>query len=162
MAVLYCACTFSGAFSGLLAFALAKMDGLGGLSGWKWIFIIEGMMPVILSVVVYFYLPDSPATAKFLTQAERDFIVNRLAYETGSGAGKVSHDEKIQMRHVKDAFADWKNWAAMVIYCGVSVGVYGFVATVPTVVRDLGYTAANAQLMTIPVSTGPRGNASRS
>ena len=152
MAVLYTACTFSGAFSGLLAFAIVKMDGVGGLAGWKWIFIIEGMLPCILAVFVWFYLPDSPETATFLTQAERDFLINRLANETGSGAGKVSHNEKIQFRHVKDAFTDWKNYAAMIVYSGVSIGVYGFVATVPTIVRDLGYTSSQAQLMTIPVS----------
>lgn len=151
MAVLYTACTFSGAFSGLLAFAIQKMHGIGGYGGWRWIFILEGLLPTITSVFVWFFLPDSPETASFLSPSERNFLVNRLATETGSGAGRVTNNDKIQFHHIKDAFCEWRIWAATIIYSGVSIGVYGFTATVPTVVRDLGYTSAQAQLMTIPV-----------
>lgn len=42
MSIFYTAASLSGAFSGLLAFALQKMDGIGGLSGWRWIFVLEG------------------------------------------------------------------------------------------------------------------------
>ena len=41
LALLYTSAASGGAFSGLLAFGIAKMDGIGGLKGWRWIFIIE-------------------------------------------------------------------------------------------------------------------------
>jgi MFS family permease len=60
----YCASALSGAFSGLLAAGIAKMDGVGGLEGWRWIFILEGLASVILGVACFFFLIDTPALSK--------------------------------------------------------------------------------------------------
>jgi sugar phosphate permease len=155
MAVFYTACSLAGAFSGLLAYAIEKMQGIAGLNGWQWIFIIEGLYPVVCAVFVWFLLPDQPETASFLSQPERDFVIHRLSTETGSGEGKVTNSDRIQWRHIKDAFLEWKVWLAMIIYSAVSIGIYGFTSTVPIAVQQLGYSAANAQLMTIPVRAYP-------
>ncbi|KAF2119655.1 major facilitator superfamily domain-containing protein [Lophiotrema nucula] len=151
MAVFYVAASLSGAFSGLLAYGIQSLDGRSGLSGWQWIFLIEGLVPVALALVIWKVLPDSPETAKFLTQAERDYLVRRLAEETGSGHGKVTNQDKIQKHHIIAGLSDWKVWAAIPIFWGNTVGVYGFTATVPTVIQGLGYSSANAQLLTIPI-----------
>lgn len=151
MAVFYVSASLSGAFSGLLAYAIEKLNGRAGLTGWQWIFLIEGLIPVGLALVIWKILPDSPETASFLTRREREWIVNRLALDTGSGHGQVTNQDKIRMFHIKNAFKDWKIYAGIVIFWGNTVGVYGFTATVPTVIRELGYSAANAQLLTIPI-----------
>ncbi|OAX82139.1 hypothetical protein ACJ72_03509 [Emergomyces africanus] len=151
MAIFYAGASLSGAFSGLLAFGIEKMHGVGNLAGWRWIFILEGLVPVACSFGVWLILPDSPEHARFLTPTERKFITARLSADTGSGQGKVTNSDKIKWHHILAAFKDWKIWAAVVMFWGNSIGVYGFTATVPTVIRDLGYTAANAQLMTIPI-----------
>lgn len=181
MAVFYVAASLSGAFSGLLAFAIQKLNGRAGLEGWQWIFILEGLIPVALALVIWKVLPDSPETASFLTQPERDFLVRRLADETGSGRGHVTNQDKMASRYIKAGLSDWKIWCAIVIFWGNTVGVYGYVhpqlrlpinpilrnhrrlmfnganelhrftATVPTVINGLGYSAANAQLLTIPI-----------
>ncbi len=54
-----------GPFSGLLAYGIQHMDGVAGLPGWKWIFILEGLLPVAGSFCVWFLLPDDPETARF-------------------------------------------------------------------------------------------------
>ncbi|KIW54648.1 hypothetical protein PV05_06996 [Exophiala xenobiotica] len=151
MAVFYAAASLSGAFSGLLAYAIEKMDGISGLAGWKWIFILEGLAPVAVSFTLYFLLPDKPETAKFLTKREREFVVNRIALHTGSGSGRVTNADKIGLPHIKAGFKDWRVWLSIIPFWGCSIGTYGFTATVPTVVKDLGYSSANAQLMTIPI-----------
>ncbi|KAH6704245.1 major facilitator superfamily domain-containing protein [Leptodontidium sp. MPI-SDFR-AT-0119] len=151
MAVFYAAASLSGAFSGLLAYAIEKMDGLSGLAGWKWIFILEGLLPVIVSFSLYFILPDNPQTASFLTPEEREFVVNRIAYQTGVGSGNITNSDKMSKKYIIAGFSDWKVWMAIVPFLACSIGVYGFTATVPTVVRQLGYSSANAQLMTIPI-----------
>lgn len=125
MAVFYVAASLAGAFSGLLAFGIEKLDGRAGLRGWQWIFLIEGLIPVALSLVIWKILPDSPETAKFLTQAERDLLVRRLANDSGSGQGKVTNSDKIQKEHILAGLSDWKIWAATVIFWGNTVGVYG-------------------------------------
>jgi MFS family permease len=113
MAVFYAAASLSGAFSGLLAFGIEKMDGIGGRRGWQWIFLLEGLAPVAVSFGLYWLLPDNPETASFLTKEEKEFIINRLALDTGSKApkgGRVTNNDKIGMHHIKAAFADWRIW----------------------------------------------------
>lgn len=122
------------------------MDGVGGLAGWRWIFIIEGLVPVFCAVGVWFFLPDTPETARFLTNDEKEFIIHRLMMENGA-----DNTDKVKWSHVKDALTDWKIYAMTVIYQGVSIGVYGFTSILPTVVEAMGYRSAIAQLMTIPV-----------
>ncbi|KAH8647377.1 major facilitator superfamily domain-containing protein [Xylariales sp. PMI_506] len=147
----YASASLAGAFSGLLAFAIEKMDGIGGRTGWQWIFILEGLVPILMSFVVWYILPDSPEAARFLKKEEKEFIINRIAVETGSGKGHVTNQDKIKKHHVIAALTEWKTWVMITVFWANTVGVYGFTATVPTVIEELGYTAANAQLLTIPV-----------
>lgn len=59
--------------SGLLATAIVKMDGVGGLEGWRWIFILEGIATVLCAVISAVFLPADIQHAKFLTEEEREF-----------------------------------------------------------------------------------------
>ena len=127
MAVFYVAATLSGAFSGLLAYAIQKLDGKSGREGWQWIFLIEGLIPVFLSLFIWKILPDSPETASFLTQRERDYLVNRLSEDPGTGTGRVTNQDKMEKKHIIAGLSDWKVWAAVVIFWGNTVGVYGYV-----------------------------------
>lgn len=151
MAVFYVAASLAGAFSGLLAYGIEKLDGHAGLAGWQWIFLLEGLIPIALALVIWKILPDSPETAKFLTQPERDLLVSRLANDHGSGQGQTTNADKIGKTQILAGLSDWKIWAATVVFWGNTVGVYGFTATVPSVIQGLGYTSANAQLLTIPI-----------
>ncbi|RQM07769.1 hypothetical protein DH86_00003052, partial [Scytalidium sp. 3C] len=75
----YTSASLSGAFGGLLARGLSAIGTAGGLTGWRWIFIIEGLITVVAGVVSYFMLPNSVETAGFLTEEERLYAVQRLA-----------------------------------------------------------------------------------
>ncbi|KAF2998250.1 hypothetical protein E8E13_006148 [Curvularia kusanoi] len=151
MAVFYVAASLAGAFSGLLAFGIEKLDGRSGVAGWQWIFLIEGLIPVALALVIWKVLPNDPETASFLTQPERDLLVRRLQDDSSSGQGKATNNDKMGKKHIVAGLSDWKIWAGVVIFWGNTVGVYGFTATVPTVINGLGYSSANAQLLTIPI-----------
>ncbi|KAI9676987.1 MAG: hypothetical protein M1817_006826 [Caeruleum heppii] len=70
-AMFFSAASVAGAFSGLLAFAISKMDGVGNLEGWRWIFILEGILTVVVAIIAFFTLYDFPDTAGFLTTEER-------------------------------------------------------------------------------------------
>lgn len=58
---------------GLLATAIIKMDGIGGLAGWRWIFILEGIATVLIALTSMIFLPADIGTAKFLNHEERQF-----------------------------------------------------------------------------------------
>jgi len=151
MVFFYAGASLSGAFSGLLAYGIEHMQGIGGEAGWRWIFILEGLFTVLLSFSVWYILPDSPGRAKFLTPDEREFVIGRLQLETGSGKGRVTNEDRIAKRHIITAVKEWKIWLAVLMYWANSIGTYGFTYTVPTVITQLGYSDANAQLMTVPI-----------
>ncbi|KAH9944122.1 MFS general substrate transporter [Epithele typhae] len=112
--VFFSSATIAGAFSGLLAAAISKMDGIGGKPGWAWIFILEGLFTIICAIASFFILSDFPDTAKFLTEAERVWVVRRQQADMKfSAAG-----EPFKMKYIWQALADWKTWLAMGIYMG--------------------------------------------
>ncbi|KXN90243.1 hypothetical protein AN958_04034 [Leucoagaricus sp. SymC.cos] len=76
--IFYASASLSGAFGGLLASAIIQMDGVGGLSGWRWIFILEGIATVLAGLFAAYVLPADLASAPFLTEEERDFAVRRF------------------------------------------------------------------------------------
>lgn len=86
------------------------------------IFILEGLMPVTLSFAIYFILPDNPETARFLTKTEKEFIINRLALETGSGKGRVTNSDRIRLHHIIAALKEWKIWAGVVCFWANTIG----------------------------------------
>ena len=71
--------------------ALLEMDGVLGLAGWQWMFIIEGIPAVLLGVVVFFYMTDRPEKAKWLPEEERAWLVDAMNTELASKAGHASH-----------------------------------------------------------------------
>jgi len=87
VAIFFSAATVAGAFSGLLAAAIANMDGVGNKAGWAWIFILEGSVTVVLGIVSFWIIQDFPDTARFLTEAERAFVVRRLQDDSKFSAG---------------------------------------------------------------------------
>lgn len=122
----FSAASIAGAFSGLLAFAIGKMDGVGGLEGWRWIFILEGIATVLVAISAFFLLHDFPETAKFLTEEERAFVVYRLKYQgqvdvnDGIQHVQVAQAEEFEWKYVRQAFGDWQIWVNILVYWGVS------------------------------------------
>ena len=108
----------AGAFSGLLAFAIQNMDGVSGLAGWRWIFILEGIVTVVIGVFLPWILPDSPETASFLTEHEKNFIARRLIQDAGTTSGKVYTVEGFKWKYLKAALTEWKIYLAVIIYYG--------------------------------------------
>lgn len=108
--IFYGAASLAGAFSGLLAFGLSHMDGVGGLEGWRWIFVMEGVITVVVGLMTPLILPDSPDCATFLTEEERALLKHRLEEDSGTAKGKVQTNEKFQWKFLKAALLDWKIW----------------------------------------------------
>ena len=97
----FSAASMAGAFSGLLAYAIAKMDGVGGYEGWRWIFILEGLLTVVVAVAAFFLLYDFPETAAFLTVEEKAWVVRRLKYQGSKESGReIAESDKFQWKFV--------------------------------------------------------------
>lgn len=151
MAIFYSAASLAGSFSGLLAFGIQHMEGVAGLGGWRWIFILEGIITVVFGCMVPWALPDTPDDATFLTPEETTFIKLQLQRDQGlSGEGAAEGKDGFDWGMLKDALMDWKIYLAVVMYWGNCIATYGFNFSAPTIIHQLGYSAANAQLLTVP------------
>lgn len=111
----YTAVALSGMFGGLIAGALLqRLDGARGLSGWRWLFLVEGAGTCVVSVVSFFVLPDFPSTTRWLTPEERKLASLRLVRDSvgdTQGGEDLSHTKALKM-----AFSDWRTWAFVVTY----------------------------------------------
>lgn len=125
----FSAASIAGAFSGLLAFAISKMDGVAGLEGWRWIFILEGIATVLVAFSAFFVIHDFPETASFLTPDEKAFVMHRLKYQgqeglpghpDAQGIVHVEQAEEFEWKYIGQAFADWQIWVSIIICWGVS------------------------------------------
>lgn len=96
------------------------MDGVGGLEGWRWIFILEGILTVLIAVTLPWTLPDSPETASFLAQEEKDIIRQRLEQDSGTAAGTVQTNEKFQWKYLRAALSEWRLYLGTIAYWGNS------------------------------------------
>jgi MFS family permease len=101
--------TLAGAFGGAIAYGVGYMNGVQGLPGWRWLFILEGMPSVISAVLVWFCLPDYPETASWLTTEEKVIAAHRLAEQGSQGSSKFTWED------AKKTLLEWRLWAHYVV-----------------------------------------------
>jgi MFS family permease len=125
LALFYCASALSGAFSGLLAFGIAKMDGIGGRPGWAWIFLLEGIVTVIIGAACFFIMPDTPAlSGKWLTAEEMHYFAIQNMIKDGGRATSEQAD-KFKWSYLIDLVTDYKVYLQAWILFTASVCAYG-------------------------------------
>ncbi|PGH19645.1 hypothetical protein AJ80_03800 [Polytolypa hystricis UAMH7299] len=146
MAIFFSAAAVAGSFGGLLAAAIAKMDGIGGKPGWAWIFILEGIATGFIGVASFWTVHDFPNEATFLSEDDRKRVIRRLVADQQSSA----EDEEFQMLYFWQSIKDWKTWTSAVIYMGSCGALYAFSLFTPTIIQELGYEATTAQLLSVP------------
>jgi sugar phosphate permease len=97
-------------FAGALAYGITS--GSPGLAKWRVLFLVEGLPTLCMAVVAFFFLPDSPEKARFLTEEERDVARSRGVKQAGAGT-RVGG---INSKEVIDGLKDVKGWILGVRY----------------------------------------------
>ncbi|KAF2731715.1 MFS general substrate transporter [Polyplosphaeria fusca] len=119
-----------------------------GLSGWQWLFLVEGIVTIAFGVALFWILPDFPPQAKWLTEREKAFIQARLP-----GNAPQSSETNFRLREIVDALKDIRLWLFTLIWALMTVGTSGVRFYQPTVIANLGFTdIASAQLLNLPIS----------
>lgn len=144
IALILASATLAGAFGGAIAFGVGKMNGVGGLPAWRWLFFIEGIPSCVLSVFVFFFFPNFPETEKWLTAPERELAIARIA-----GVSTLGH-EKITWQDAKATLMDWRLYLHYLLYISISVPFSSISLFTPTIVLGLGYEGLDAQLFSVP------------
>jgi ACS family tartrate transporter-like MFS transporter len=107
---------------------LLELDGLHGLAGWQWLFLLEGLPAVILGTSVLFYLNDRPETTHWLTPAERNWLVETLATERKAC---------VLRPNIYVALTDVTVWKLGIIFLLVAAGFYGYSFWAPLIIKSL-------------------------
>jgi ACS family tartrate transporter-like MFS transporter len=117
-----------------LSTALLEFDGLFGLKGWQVMFIAEAVPTVLCGIITLFLLTDKPEQARFLTEAERNWLTTKLASE----------------RQAKDAVRTFSLWQAMfdrkvlllaLNYLGIVTASLGMLIFIPQIIKSIGQSS---------------------
>jgi MFS transporter, ACS family, tartrate transporter len=114
--------------------AVLGLNGMAGLAGWQWLFLIEGVPAVLLGAVVLIYLPNGPRQARWLTATQCQWIESRLAEE-------AARSDQHQRHRLADAFTSGRVWLLCLLYFLLNVGGYGYEMWLPTIVKEFSGTS---------------------
>lgn len=146
MAILLSCAALSGAVGGLISYGFVQVK-TSALEGYRFIFLLEGVITLACTPLLTFFLPDDPATAKFFTEEEREIILHRKKQrELLTGASQFN------WKDVRIAVLDIRTYYSMIIqFCGDMI-LYGFSNFLPTILSSgLGFDKLKTQYLTIPV-----------
>ncbi|KAK8056664.1 hypothetical protein PG993_001891 [Apiospora rasikravindrae] len=138
--------SLAGAFGGLLASAIGKMDGIRGYHGWRWIFILEGTLTAVVGLIFLFTFPSFPEQALWLKEDEREYVKARLRADQGHSAA----ERKISLRDVGAVLKDYRVILGGFMYFGLIVPAYGYAFFAPTIIATYKYNAIQTQLRSVP------------
>jgi ACS family tartrate transporter-like MFS transporter len=113
--------------------ALMGLNGLMGLHGWQWLFLVEGIPALVLGLVTFRFLTDRPADAAWLTAEERNWLTQAILAEQAAIKDPRSHS-------AWRALMDWKVLALSLAYFGTSAGLYTIGFWAPLIVKGLGFS----------------------
>lgn len=139
----------AGAFGGLLASGILKLSHFGGLKSWRMIFAIEGIITCVISLIAFVTLTDRPATAKWLTQEERDLAIARVKSER---VGTTEVLDKLDRKKTFLGIFSPVTLATAFIFLLDNITVQGLAFFAPTIVGTIypKATTISKQLHTVP------------
>lgn len=138
------------AFSGILAYGLMQLNGKANLTGWRWIFLVQGLITCVLGIAAYWLLVDFPdskrKTWSFLGQRERQWVVDKIQRDRGDTV-----IPKFNLGSFLKGGADWKIWAYAMIFFNTTTISYALAYTLPLILRgNLGFSVDKAQCLVAP------------
>lgn len=124
----FCALPLASVIGGPLSGWLLGFDGIWGLHGWQWLFLLEGLPAILLAFTVLWLLPDNPQRAKFLTPTEKNHIAQILAKEAAPAHG------------LRIALRDKRVWILALSDIGIVIAIYGISFFMPQIIKEMGFT----------------------
>ena len=123
------AIALSGVIGGPLSgWIMQSFAGVGGLKGWQWLFVLEGLPSVAVGIATLFYLDDSIDGAKWLTSPEKELLKRNISLDNASK----------QHLSISAVFKDGRVWLLGLIYFSFVMGLYGVSFWLPTIIKATG------------------------
>ncbi len=134
VALFMTATAMAGVIGAPISSAILQLHGFGGLQGWQWLFIVEGLPAVLLAPVVLRRLTERPADAAWLTAAEREWLTGEMAREHDQ-----THDVHLTFRA---AATSGRLWALAALYFCIVIAFYGVSFWLPQIVQATGHLSS--------------------
>ncbi len=115
--------------------AILGLDGMAGLAGWKWLFLLEGFPAVALGFVVLLVLPNRPRDARWLTPEQRTWVQGRLDADAATAGPST-------VVNLGQVFASGRVWLLCLLYFLMNVGGYGYELWLPTIIKSFSTTSS--------------------
>ena len=131
---------FSVIFGSLVSQPMLRLDGVLGLAGWQWLFVLQAIPTVALGIALLFALPDGPASASWLAPTQKIWLTRQLEQER-------SQREQICKFSVPQALANGTVWLLALGGFGINGAAYGLILFLPQIIKALGVSAALTPLV---------------
>ncbi|KAL2208186.1 MFS general substrate transporter [Sarocladium strictum] len=149
-AIFWASNSFAGALGGPLSIGLLSLRGRGGLHGWQWLFLIEGVLTCVLGCLAYLYFPHSAAKPKsffgksyrMFTEREAAVIVTRVIRNDPTKA--LRYGQPVQASHIVDTFTDWRLYGHLVPALLSMVMIAPMNTYAPSIIKSLGFSGLQA------------------
>jgi MFS transporter, ACS family, tartrate transporter len=127
------------------------LEGVAGLHGWQWMFILEALPALIMTFAVLYYLTDRPIEADWLAPKEREWLQGRLDRE------RAERERILELSWFR-AMLDWRVIALGLVYMGCNIPQYGLSFFLPQIVKAFGVSNVAAGFITaVPYLVGAVG-----
>jgi ACS family tartrate transporter-like MFS transporter len=130
----YIAFPLSTVVMGSLAGWLMGLQGRLSLAGWQWLFLVEGLPAIVLGVVFYFFLPDGPADATWLSEPERAAVLASVARDSPAAHGERAPGRR---NSIAPAFRDTRVWLIGAFFLCIQAGGYAYSFFAPAIVQKI-------------------------
>ncbi|KAH7069905.1 major facilitator superfamily domain-containing protein [Paraphoma chrysanthemicola] len=137
-----------GGLANILAYGLMQMEGLSGIRGWRWIFIIEGILTCVVAIASWFIILDFPDKASkkgFLTPNEAAFVMQRIEDDRGDSVA-----DPLTWKKTLQHLSDLKLWGFATMFMSTTMPAYAFAYFLPVILVGMGYTAGAANALSAP------------
>ncbi|CAF4925698.1 unnamed protein product, partial [Rotaria socialis] len=148
--IFFLAVTTAGAIGGALTYFINKMDGISGLTTWRWILLLEGLPIIPLGLITLLFLANIPETVRWLTPCEKQILTSILREDARVADGEPEAYNWLSWRQVRYVFTDWRVY----LYTVISIGNLGVIRcwTVyfPSFVQMITSSPENEHWLSVP------------
>ena len=145
IAIWYTLASILAGFAGVISYGFSKMEGVGGLRGWRWIFIMPGVITIACVVLVYLFVSEFPEKAKWLKPDELELVRQRLREDRAEEL-----DDRTTLRESLAPLKDWRIWAMSMLYFYPAAGYYALAFFMPTILSGFGFSVALSLILQTP------------
>ena len=147
VAIFFAGATLAGAFGGLIGYGIeVGMDGVGGYESWRWIFILEGLATILFAIPAWWLIPGFLDEHRMLTPLETAKWQHYLRKSHGVATVPIPYSSS----QVWAAVKDWRMYVFSLLYICIEMPLYSLALFTPSIIKALGYKAAEANLLSVP------------